>query len=203
RRKAGACEEGGKKKLKAKPKESLRPLATSGPSTPATAGSLFAGTDPRHFGTRDEGARLASERLKKATRKSKVLQSALRRKNGALSLALSPRSTKTILSKGKKLAKVKSKVATKQCKGRAVSKLLESFTVEDDFDFDDNSSFSEEEEEGGGCLAGVARGGRRSPLPHACAIQKEDLRDGLHILIPKEDSLLYAGSVRTIQPPDM
>ncbi|RMB95237.1 hypothetical protein DUI87_28224 [Hirundo rustica rustica] len=68
------------------------------------------------------------------------------RKNGALSLALSPRSAKTILSKGKKLAKVKSKVATKQ---------------------------------------------------------KEDLRDGLHILIPKEDSLLYAGSVRTIQPPDI
>lgn len=148
----------------------------------------------------------------------------LQRKNGALSLALSPRSAKTILSKGKKLAKVKSKVATKQvragrvpptlaqpplppptpslllqCKGRAVSKLLESFTVEDDFDFDDNSSFSEEEEELGGCLAGGARGG----VPHACAIQKEDLRDGLHILIPKEDSLLYAGSVRTIQPPDM
>lgn len=90
-----------------------------------------------------------------------------------------------------------------QCKGRAVSKLLESFTVEDDFDFDDNSSFSEEEEEGGGCLVGAARGGRRSPLPHTCAIQKEDLRDGLHVLIPKEDSLLYAGSVRTIQPPDM
>ncbi|XP_074745135.1 BAH and coiled-coil domain-containing protein 1 isoform X2 [Strix uralensis] len=206
RRKAGGCEEGGKKKLKAKPKESFRPPAPSGPSAPAPPGSLFAGTDPRHFGPRDEGARLASERLKKATRKSKVLQSALRRKNGALSLALSPRSAKTILSKGKKLAKVKSKVATKQCKGRAVSKLLESFTVEDDFDFDDNSSFSEEEEEaaGGGCLAGGgARGGRHSPLPHACAIQKEDLRDGLHILIPKEDSLLYAGSVRTIQPPDI
>ncbi|XP_066836109.1 BAH and coiled-coil domain-containing protein 1 isoform X2 [Anser cygnoides] len=198
RRKAGACEDGGKKKLKAKPKESLRAPAPSGPSAPAPTNSLFGGADPRHFGARDDGARLASERLKKATRKSKVLQSALRRKNGALSLALSPRSAKTILSKGKKLAKVKSKVATKQCKGRAVSKLLESFTVEDDFDFDDNSSFSEEEEDGGGCA-----GGRRSPLPHTCAIQKEDLRDGLHILIPKEDSLLYAGSVRTIQPPDI
>lgn len=68
--------------------------------------------------------------------------------------------------------------------------------MEDDFDFDDNSSFSEEEEEG-------SAGGRRSPPLHTCAIQKEDLRDGLHILIPKEDSLLYAGSVRTIQPPDM
>ncbi|XP_064006773.1 BAH and coiled-coil domain-containing protein 1 isoform X2 [Pogoniulus pusillus] len=203
RRKAGGCEEGGKKKLKPKPKESPRPSTTSGPSALAPASSLFGGTEPRHFTARDEGARLASERLKKATRKSKVLQSALRRKSGALSLALSPRSAKTILSKGKKLAKVKSKVATKQCKGRAVSKLLESFTVEDDFDFDDNSSFSEEEEEGGGCLTGGLRGGRCSPLPHACAIQKEDLRDGLHILIPKEDSLLYAGSVRTIQPPDI
>ncbi|NXN96429.1 BAHC1 protein, partial [Rhinopomastus cyanomelas] len=198
-----AAEEGGKKKLKAKPKESLRPVATSGPSAPATPSNLFGGPEPRHFGVRDEGARLASERLKKATRKSKVLASALRRKSGTLSLALSPRSAKTILSKGKKLAKVKSKVATKQCKGRAVSKLLESFTVEDDFDFDDNSSFSEEEEEVGGCLPGGPRGGRRSPVPHACAIQKEDLRDGLHILIPKEDSLLYAGSVRTIQPPDI
>ncbi|XP_064378901.1 BAH and coiled-coil domain-containing protein 1 isoform X2 [Dromaius novaehollandiae] len=197
RRKAGACEDGAKKKLKAKPKESLRPAVPSGPSAPAPSNSLFAGAEPRHFGSRDEGARLASERLKKATRKSKALQSALRRKNGALSLALSPRSAKTILSKGKKLAKVKSKVTGKQCKGRAVSKLLESFTVEDDFDFDDNSSFSEEEEEGGG------GGGRRVPPPHACALQKEDLRDGLHILIPKEDSLLYAGSVRSIQPPDI
>ncbi|XP_072207722.1 BAH and coiled-coil domain-containing protein 1 isoform X4 [Excalfactoria chinensis] len=204
RRKAGGCEEGGsKKKLKAKPKESLRAAGPSGPSSaaPPSACSLFGAADPRHFGAREDGARLASERLKKATRKSKVLQSALRRKNGALSLALSPRSAKTILSKGKKLGKVKSKVASKQCKGRAVSKLLESFTVEDDFDFDDNSSFSEEEEEEE--EEEGSAGGRRSPPPHTCAIQKEDLRDGLHILIPKEDSLLYAGSVRTIQPPDI
>ncbi|NXD62040.1 BAHC1 protein, partial [Eolophus roseicapillus] len=178
RRKAG--EEGGKKKLKAKPKESLRAPASSGSSAGAATGSIFASTDPRHYGARDEGARLASERLKKATRKSKVLQSALRVSVGG--------------TRGPWGA---------EGWGRAVSKLLESFTVEDDFDFDDNSSFSEEEEEAGGCLAGAARGGRRSPLPHACAIQKEDLRDGLHILIPKEDSLLYAGSVRTIQPPDI
>lgn len=78
RRKAGSCEEGGKKKLKAKPKESLRSPTPSGSSASAPASSLFTGTDPRHFGPRDEGARLASERLKKATRKSKVLQSALR-----------------------------------------------------------------------------------------------------------------------------
>lgn len=78
RRKAGGCEEGGKKKLKPKPKESPRPSTTSGPSALAPASSLFGGTEPRHFTARDEGARLASERLKKATRKSKVLQSALR-----------------------------------------------------------------------------------------------------------------------------
>lgn len=34
-----------------------------------------------------------------------------------------------------------------QGKGRAVSRLLESFAVEDDFAFDDNGSFEEEEEE--------------------------------------------------------
>ncbi|KFP01493.1 BAH and coiled-coil domain-containing protein 1, partial [Calypte anna] len=114
RRKASGCPEGGKKKLKTKGKESLRPLAPSGPSTPGPPGGPFSSPDPRHCGPREEGARLASERLKKATRKSKVLQAALRRKNGALSLTLSPRSAKTILSKGKKLAKVKSKVASKQ-----------------------------------------------------------------------------------------
>lgn len=82
RRKASSCEEGGKKKLKAKAKESLRPAAPGGPSATAPPGSLFGGTDSRHFGSRDEGARLASERLKKATRKSKVLQSALRVSRG-------------------------------------------------------------------------------------------------------------------------
>lgn len=205
RRKAGGCEEGSsKKKLKAKPKESLRAAVTGGPSSaaPPSACSLFGAADPRHFGAREDGARLASERLKKATRKSKVLQSALRvsarlwvlgplgvsavgdgrgtagcgglgyrwgwewqrnhgrgaykgcmcrwgtggtvwgwvglsagtlpngseppvpalqRKNGALSLALSPRSAKTILSKGKKLGKVKSKVASKQVSSPANS----------------------------------------------------------------------------------
>lgn len=43
-----------------------------------------------------------------------------------------------------------------QGKGRAVSRLLESFAVEDDFEFDDSSSFSEDEEgeeEAGGPLS--------------------------------------------------
>ncbi|XP_044839955.1 BAH and coiled-coil domain-containing protein 1 isoform X2 [Mauremys mutica] len=197
RRKPGACEGAAKKRLKGKPKESLRQLVQSGAGSLAASTSPFAGPEARHCAPREEAARISSERLKKATRKSKVLQSALRRKNGALALALSPRTAKTILSKGKKLGKVKSKVATKQCKGRAVSKLLESFTVEDDFEFDDNSSFSEEEESP---RLGAEQGAAHA---HSCTIRKEDLRDGLRVLIPKEDSLLYAGSVKTLQPPDI
>uniref|UniRef100_A0A2K5Z0M2 BAH domain and coiled-coil containing 1 n=1 Tax=Mandrillus leucophaeus TaxID=9568 RepID=A0A2K5Z0M2_MANLE len=90
-------------------------------------------------------------------------------------------------------------------KGRAVSRLLESFAVEDDFEFDDNSSFSEEEEdeeeeeEDSSPLSAE----QSAALARSCAIHKEDLRDGLPVLIPKEDSLLYAGSVRTLQPPDI
>uniref|UniRef100_A0A8C8RV02 BAH domain and coiled-coil containing 1 n=1 Tax=Pelusios castaneus TaxID=367368 RepID=A0A8C8RV02_9SAUR len=195
RRKTGACEGAAEKKLKGKPKESLRLVPSSHGGL--TANSPFASTEARQFASREDEEKISSERLKKATRKSKVLQSALRRKNGALALALSPRNAKSILSKGKKLGKVKSKVGTKQCKGRAVSKLLESFTVEDDFEFDDNSSFSEEEE------SPQRRAERGTAHAHSCTVHKEDLRDGLRVLIPKEDSLLYAGSVKTLQPPDI
>lgn len=187
---AGSCESSSKKKLKSKAKE-----LQCGPGTSATSEGLFSGSQARSFTTRDDAGKLSSERLKKATRKSKVLQSALRvsragrdrardgpqqsgkqvcsfwtytiraaatahlaarplwvlgigmggsfsqssradllsfvqgewyqwpfpffylalswqRKNGAL--ALSPRNAKAILSKGKKLAKVKNKVVNKQ-----------------------------------------------------------------------------------------
>ncbi|XP_075418462.1 BAH and coiled-coil domain-containing protein 1 isoform X2 [Tenrec ecaudatus] len=152
----------------------------------------------RAFACREEGGTLANERLKRATRKSTMLQPALRRKNGALSITLSPRNAKAILGKGRKLGKGK---------GRAVSRLLESFAVEDHFQLDDNSSFSEEEDEdededaegAGGPLSAE----QSAALARSCVIHKEDLQDGLPVLIPREDSLLYAGSVRTLQPPDI
>lgn len=101
--------------------------------------------------------------------------------------------------------------------------------MEDDFKFDDSSSFSEEDEDEDGDEAsdppsaeqsaalgerpgglGVWGAGRwgpgtdcAAPPARSCTIHKEDLQDGLPVLIPKEDSLLYAGSVRTLQPPDM
>ncbi|KAH0629352.1 hypothetical protein JD844_011370 [Phrynosoma platyrhinos] len=186
----GSCEISSKKKLKNKAKE-----LHCGPGTSTTSEGLFSSSQARSFTARDDAGKLSSERLKKATRKSKVLQSALRRKNGAL--ALSPRNAKAILSKGKKLSKVKNKVVSKQCKGRAVSRLMESFAIEDQFEFDDNSSFSEEEE--------MPPTGTEQDLTPAqsCTIHKEDLQDGLRVLIPKEDSLLYAGSVKSLQPPDI
>ncbi|XP_070592868.1 BAH and coiled-coil domain-containing protein 1 [Erythrolamprus reginae] len=187
---AGSCENSSKKKLKSKAKE-----FHCGPGTSSATEGLFSSSQARSFANRDDAGKLSSERLKKATRKSKVLQSALRRKNGALTL--SPRNAKAILSKGKKLSKVKNKVVSKQCKGRAVSRLMESFAIEDHFEFDDNSSFSEEEE--------MLPTGTEEDMTSAqsCTILKEDLQDGLRVLIPKEDSLLYAGNVKSLQPPDI
>nr|XP_033817697.1 BAH and coiled-coil domain-containing protein 1 [Geotrypetes seraphini]XP_033817698.1 BAH and coiled-coil domain-containing protein 1 [Geotrypetes seraphini]XP_033817699.1 BAH and coiled-coil domain-containing protein 1 [Geotrypetes seraphini] len=172
-----------KKKFKGRPKGSLQR-------------QMHSESSETLFSTR-EGAKISSERLKKATRKSKVLQSALRRKNGGLGLALSPRNSKNLISKSKKLGKTKNKLPLKQGKGRAVSKLLASFAVEDDFEFDENSSFSEEDEEKTAAMESNAASAQ------ACAIRKDELQDGLHVLIPKEDNLLYAGSVKILQPPDI
>uniref|UniRef100_A0A8C4FE19 BAH domain and coiled-coil containing 1 n=1 Tax=Catagonus wagneri TaxID=51154 RepID=A0A8C4FE19_9CETA len=183
----------GKKKTKSKTKGGLR--AEPG----ATPGRDALGSPSRAFTCHAEGSRLASERLKRATRKTTVLQPGLRRKNGALSIALSPRNAKAILGRGRKAGKVKTKASGRQGKGQAVSRLLEGFAVEDDFAFEDSSSLSEDEEEASGPLSAE----QSAALARSCTIHKEDLQDGLPVLIPKEDSLLYAGSVRTLQPPDI
>lgn len=67
---AGSCENSSKKKLKSKAKE-----FHCGPGTSSAAEGLFSSSS---FANRDDAGKLSSERLKKATRKSKVLQSALR-----------------------------------------------------------------------------------------------------------------------------
>ncbi|XP_044103187.1 BAH and coiled-coil domain-containing protein 1 isoform X1 [Neovison vison] len=195
----------GRKKAKGKAKGSLRTDAGTAPSRDA----LF--SPARAFTCRDEGSELASERLKRATRKSTILQPGLRRKNGALSIALSPRNAKAILGKGRKVGTVESEAVGQQGKGRAVSRLLESFAVDNDFAFDDNGSFEEEEEEEEeeegeeepAAASGPLSAEQSAALARSCTIHKEDLQDGLPVLIPKEDSLLYAGSVRTLQPPDI
>ncbi|KAE8576032.1 hypothetical protein XENTR_v10004026 [Xenopus tropicalis] len=121
----------------------------------------------------------------KKDKKSKDLQ----RKNGVLSLSLTSRGPKSLLKQGR--------VKSKQERGRAVSRLLQSFAVEDDFQFDDNSSFSEGEEDVS------PAGGKSKDQTHVCSLTKGDLREGLKVLIPKEDNLLYAASIRSLQPPDI
>lgn len=91
-------------------------------------------------------------------------------------------------------------------KGHAVSRLLQSFS-DDGFRVDEESSFSEgdddEEEE-------KQKPGHLPPnmpcripaLPN-CVLSKEMLVDGLKILISKEDELLYAASVHTLDLPDI
>ncbi|XP_036124568.1 BAH and coiled-coil domain-containing protein 1 [Molossus molossus] len=189
----------GKKRAKGKAKGGLR----AQPGAAPTRDALF--SPARAFACREEGSQLASERLKRATRKSTMLQPGLRRKNGALSIALSPRNAKAILGKGRKAGRMTSKAVGKQGKGRAVSRLLESFAVEGDFEFDDSSSFSEDEDEDeeDEAASGPLSAEQSAALARSCTIHKEDLQDGLPVLIPKEDSLLYAGSVRTLQPPDI
>uniref|UniRef100_A0A8C1BNN1 BAH domain and coiled-coil containing 1b n=1 Tax=Cyprinus carpio carpio TaxID=630221 RepID=A0A8C1BNN1_CYPCA len=89
-----------------------------------------------------------------------------------------------------------------QAKGRAVSRLLESFASDEGFRIDDNSSFSEGEEEEEEEEEPEPMGSAILTLPN-CILTKEILRDGLKVLISKEDELLYAAYVHTLDPPDI
>ncbi|KAM4691750.1 BAH and coiled-coil domain-containing protein 1 [Rhinophrynus dorsalis] len=139
--------------------------------------------------TPSESLFCTSSQDQKKDRKGKDTQ----KKNGVLSLSLTSRGPKNLLKEELKLGRMK----CKQERGRAVSRLLQSFTAEDDFQFDDNSSFSEGEEE---TSPAAGRGKTRA---HVCSLSKVDLREGLQVLIPKEDNLLYAASIRSLQPPDI
>ncbi|XP_016122718.1 BAH and coiled-coil domain-containing protein 1-like isoform X4 [Sinocyclocheilus grahami] len=89
-----------------------------------------------------------------------------------------------------------------QAKGCAVSRLLESFAADEGFRIDDNSSFSEGEEEEEEEEEPELMGSAVLTLPN-CILTKEILRDGLKVLISKEDELLYAAYVHTLDPPDI
>uniref|UniRef100_A0A3Q0QR03 BAH domain and coiled-coil containing 1 n=1 Tax=Amphilophus citrinellus TaxID=61819 RepID=A0A3Q0QR03_AMPCI len=79
-------------------------------------------------------------------------------------------------------------------KGRAVSRLLESFAADEGFQMD-GSSFSEEEEHS-------SHSHKNLEVPN-CVLTKELLTDGLKVLISKEDELLYAARVHTLELPDI
>ncbi|KAL4612909.1 BAH and coiled-coil domain-containing protein 1 [Arapaima gigas] len=91
----------------------------------------------------------------------------------------------------------------KQPKGHAVSRLLESFTADEGFHMDEDSSFSEGDEKDDGM--GNLLHSRKVPpaaVPN-CVLTKELLVDGLKILISKEDELLYVAYVQTLELPDI
>ena len=44
---------------------------------------------------------------------------------------------------------------------------------------------------------------RPPAAPRSCIIDKDELKDGLRVLIPMDDKLLYAGRVQTLHSPDM
>lgn len=98
-------------------------------------------------------------------------------------------------------AKAKGKEVKKENRGKggAVSKLMESMAAEEDFEPNQDSSFSEDEH--------LPRGGAAerplTPAPRSCIIDKDELKDGLRVLIPMDDKLLYAGHVQTLHSPDI
>ncbi|XP_072312360.1 BAH and coiled-coil domain-containing protein 1 [Eucyclogobius newberryi] len=92
-------------------------------------------------------------------------------------------------------------------KGHAVSRLLQSFASDDGFHLDEESSFSEgeddDDEEKQKPLHLPPNMPCRIPALPNCVLSKEMLVDGLKILISKEDELLYAASVHTLDLPDI
>lgn len=112
-----------------------------------------------------------------------------------------------------------------QSKGRAVSRLLESFAADEGFQMD-GSSFSEEEDDSSKSYEKKVpqrerrrrvscRGEKREDgsivcnlflllgaVPN-CVLTKDLLTDGLKVLVSKEDELLYAARVHSLDLPDM
>uniref|UniRef100_G3SV05 TNRC18/BAHCC1-like SH3 domain-containing protein n=2 Tax=Loxodonta africana TaxID=9785 RepID=G3SV05_LOXAF len=109
--------------------------------------------------------------------------------------------TSSLAATKRSKAKAKGKEVKKENRGKggAVSKLMESMAAEEDFEPNQDSSFSEDEH--------LPRGGALerplTPAPRSCVIDKDELKDGLRVLIPMDDKLLYAGHVQTVHSPDI
>ncbi|XP_018588268.1 BAH and coiled-coil domain-containing protein 1 isoform X2 [Scleropages formosus] len=87
-------------------------------------------------------------------------------------------------------------------KGHAVSRLLESFATNEGFQIDEDSSFSEGDEDSGpsGCSSQTHRS---PPATPSCILTRKVLTNGLKVLVSKEDELMYAARVYTLELPDI
>ncbi|XP_077086774.1 BAH and coiled-coil domain-containing protein 1 isoform X3 [Siphateles boraxobius] len=129
----------------------------------------------------------SSERLKRATRKSSMLRAT--RRSYLSTEAQSADSDDNSRTRRTRL---------RESKGRAVSRLMESFAADEGFHLGEDSSFSEEDEE-----RNASSNGRFAQAPPNCILRKELLTAGLKVLITKEDELLYAARVQPLESPDV
>ncbi|KAL0992513.1 hypothetical protein UPYG_G00094350 [Umbra pygmaea] len=95
----------------------------------------------------------------------------------------------------------KAKAKPREARG-AVSRLMESMEADEDFEPSQDSSFSEDDEPlPSHSTSTMDR--TSSPAPVQCVLDKDCLQDGLRVLIPMDDQLLYAGHVNTVHSPDI
>eukprot|EP00063_Salmo_salar_P063617 XP_014038452.1 PREDICTED: trinucleotide repeat-containing gene 18 protein-like [Salmo salar] len=76
---------------------------------------------------------------------------------------------------------------------------MKSMEADEDFEPSQDSSFSEDDGPPPSNLAERTL----SSAPVQCVLDKDSLQDGLRVLIPMDDQLLYAGHVNTVHSPDM
>ncbi|XP_058234405.1 trinucleotide repeat-containing gene 18 protein isoform X1 [Hemibagrus wyckioides] len=135
------------------------------------------------------------------TKEAKVLGKKKRLKELPLRLpplSSTPSESSAPLSVGPgRKSKIKPKPREVRGKGGAVSKLMESMAADEDFEPNQDSSFSEDEN------PRMSTERPCTPAPRNCVLNKDELQDGLRVLIPMDDKLLYAGHVNTVHSPDI
>ncbi|XP_031734102.1 trinucleotide repeat-containing gene 18 protein [Anarrhichthys ocellatus] len=95
----------------------------------------------------------------------------------------------------------KAKTKAREPSRGAVSRLMESMAADEDFEPNQDSSFSEDELVPPRSNSVPERSS--TPAPVQCVLDKDSLVDGLRVLIPMDDQLLYAGHVNTVHSPDI
>uniref|UniRef100_A0A8C7KIG6 Trinucleotide repeat containing 18 n=1 Tax=Oncorhynchus kisutch TaxID=8019 RepID=A0A8C7KIG6_ONCKI len=94
----------------------------------------------------------------------------------------------------------KAKAKPREARG-AVSRLMKSMEADEDFEPSQDSSFSEDDGPPPSHSSLAER--TLSSAPVQCVLDKDSLQDGLRVLIPMDDQLLYAGHVNTVHSPDI
>ncbi|KAL6103290.1 tnrc18 [Pungitius sinensis] len=95
----------------------------------------------------------------------------------------------------------KAKTKAREPSRGAVSRLMESMAADEDFEPNQDSSFSEDEQVPPRSNSVSESSSTLAPVQ--CVLDNDSLVDGLRVLIPMDDQLLYAGHVNTVHSPDI